>query len=53
MSAFVRKAFSKACFYIPFLVIPITGVADNSDKHSDLKLNKTPAEAFTPPADEK
>ena len=45
MSAFVRKAFSRACFYIPFLVMPIKGVAvnsaqytDNSDKHSDLKL---------------
>ena len=47
MSAFVRKAFSRACFYIPFLVMPIKGVAvnsaqytDNSDKHSDLKLKK-------------
>ena len=44
MSAFVRKAFSRACFYIPFLVMPIKGVAvnsaqytDNSDKHSDFK----------------
>ena len=46
MSAFVRKAFSRACFYIPFLVMPTKGVAvnstqytDNSDKHADLKLN--------------
>ena len=45
MSAFVHKAFSRACFYVSFLVMPIKGVAvnsaqytDNSDKHSDLKL---------------